>query len=88
MAIGSGRLVPNGSDSWGRRISKGTAFPSYQPTKPNTWNDVYVFSSSYLIRKRTPDDAGTIFLFILPVIKLTARRSELPSSWVYYSTLL
>jgi hypothetical protein len=39
----------------------------------------------HLIRNRTPDDAGTSF--ILPVIKLTVSRNELPSSWVYYSTL-
>jgi hypothetical protein len=80
MAGGSGHMVPSGSVSWGRsKVSNGTELPSYQLTKPNIWNDMDVFSSSYIIRKRTPDDAGAFF-FILPVAKLTASRSDLPSS--------
>jgi hypothetical protein len=60
--------------------------PLLPTCEPNNWNDMDFFFSSYLVRKRTPDDAGT-FLY-LPIIKFTASRSELPSSRVYYTTVL
>ena len=44
MARGSGHLVRSGSDCWGRsEVSNGTEFPSYQPNKPNIWNDMDFF---------------------------------------------
>lgn len=80
MASGSGHMVPSGSDSWGRsKVSNGTEFSSYQPTKTNIWNDMDVFSSSWFIRKRTPDDAGTFFF-----LNFASNKSHCKSQWTFF----